>query len=101
MDENERMYTTGEYEVPQQDRDQKERELIEDLVEQFYENDRVNTYVNETIMSYNLDFDPRGAMTEAQMELYCQYQNLVYTQLVSGMLRVITGRGHTFTVFVQ
>lgn len=74
------------------DREKAERELIDYLVEQFYESWPVNKYVGETLDSYQLDFDRNGVMTHEQEELICQYQNVIYVQIISGMLRRITGR---------
>lgn len=74
------------------ERDTAERNLIEELTEQFLQDPKVYEYVNATIESYNLDFDTTQSMTEDQLELVCQYQNLIYIQLVSGMMRRLTGR---------
>lgn len=74
------------------DREKAEREVIEELVEQFLQNPDVAGYVNDTLDTYNLDFDRLGAMTETNIELICQYQNLIHVQIVAGMLRRLTGR---------
>lgn len=75
-----------------QDRDIAERDLVEELVEQFLQNQDVSNYVQDTLDTYQLDFDHRATMTEDQMELACQYQNLIHVQLVAAMLRRLTGR---------
>lgn len=74
------------------DRDKAERDLIDELVEKFLENEDIKGYVDDTLDSYQLDFDWKESMTPAQMELVCQYQNLIHVQLVAGMLRRLTGR---------
>jgi hypothetical protein len=74
------------------DRDHAERDLIDELVEKFLENEDIKGYVDDTLVSYQLDFDHTGSLTHEQEELVSQYQNLIYVQLVAGMLRRLTGR---------
>ena len=74
------------------DREKAERDLIEELVEQFLQNEEVMGYVQDTLDRFQLDFDHRQAMTNDQMELICQYQNVIHAQLVGLMLRRLLGR---------